>query len=144
MLYLAAVLGAMAPAGHLHSNSAEFLPEAAFVHIHSEIGMADVTINPGHAGKVAATIRLTREDSLPLAASRVTLALDPPQEPSHVGQPTVQKDAVLMPDGTWGIAKIELPVAGIWTARVIVAPEGAAPFVLDGPIVITQCSNECW
>jgi hypothetical protein len=48
-----------------------------------------------------------------------------------------------MPDGTWQADNIALPKPGVWTARVIVVPETGIPIVLDAPIVIMQCSNEC-
>jgi putative copper resistance protein D len=138
VLFLAGALGTMLPAGHLHISSAEIPPDAAFVHIHSEQAMADLTIDPGRAGTSTATIRLWREDSTPFEAKSVRLALDP----SSGGFTTIERAALRMPDGAWRIPQLHIPASGIWTARVIIEVD-AASFVLDAPIVITQCSNEC-
>ncbi|MGB5181288.1 MAG: copper homeostasis membrane protein CopD, partial [Xanthobacteraceae bacterium] len=87
-------LGAMAPASHTHHNAA--IPEgAAFVHIHSNAGMADVTIVPGRVGTARATIRLWNDDFKPLAAERLTFTLTPPG-----GQP-ITWPAVQAQDGSW-------------------------------------------
>lgn len=138
LLFAAAALGTMPPSGHVHISSANIPPDAAFVHIHSEQAMADLTIDPGFAGKTTATIRLSREDFTPFIAKAVRLALDP----GNVGQPTVERTAVFMPDGTWTVTELTIPSAGVWTARVII-DAGGPPIVLDAPIAITQCSNEC-
>jgi putative copper resistance protein D len=138
VLFLAGALGTLSPSGHVHISSAEIPPDAAFVHIHSEQAMADLSIDPGHNGKTSATIRLSREDFTPFTAKSVRLALDP----GNAGLPTVERTAVFAADGTWVITELNIPAAGIWTARVII-DAGAEPIVLDAPIVITQCSNEC-
>jgi putative copper resistance protein D len=138
IFFIVGALGTLPPPGHLHVSSAAIPPDAAFVHIHSEQAMADLTINPGHAGKTTATIRLSREDSAPVTAKSVRLALDP----SNDGLATIERTALFTADGTWVIADLNIPASGIWTARVII-DLGAGPIVLDAPIVITQCSNEC-
>lgn len=135
---VAGVLGTLPPSGHVHISSAEIPPDAAFVHIHSEQAMADLAITPGHNGKASATIRLWREDFTPLAAKSVRLAL----EPSNVGLPTIEATAVFAIDETWSIAQLYIPAAGIWIARIAIDADGGT-IVLDAPIVITQCSNEC-
>ena len=91
VLFLAGALGTLPPSGHLHISSAGIPPDAAFVHIHSEQAMADLTIDPGYAGKTTATIRLLREDFTPFAAKAVRLALDP----GNAGLPTVERTAIL-------------------------------------------------
>jgi putative copper export protein len=138
VFFIVGALGTLSPPGHLHIASAGIPPDAAFVHIHSEQAMADLTINPGHAGKTTATIRLSREDLTPATAKSVRLALDPPT----AGLSPIERPALFTADGTWVIEDQAIPVAGIWTARVII-DAGAGPIVLDAPIVITQCSNEC-
>ena len=138
VLFLAGALGTLSPSGHLHISSAEIPPDAAFVHIHSEQAMADLTIDPGYAGKTTATIRLLRDDFTPFAAKAVRLALDP----ENAGTRNIERAAILLPDGTWLIRELNIPFAGVWTARVII-DAGAEPIVLDAQIAITQCSNEC-
>jgi len=142
VLFLAGALGTMPPSGHVHIPSATLPPDAAqeiaFVHIHSEEAMADLTIDPGHAGKTTATIRLSHEDFTVFTARSVRLALDP----SSAGLTGIEREAVPTPEGNWNIMNLNIPAADIWTARVII-DAGGAPIVLDAPIVITQCSNEC-
>ncbi len=140
VLMLVGILGTMIPGGHVHTNVAAPLTEAAFVHIHTEAVMADVTIDPGHAGKSAATIRLWREDSSGYFARSVILVL----EPRDGGSPAIERKGASTPDGTWRIDTINIPRAGVWIVRLTITPDSGVPVVLDAPIVITQCSNECW
>ncbi len=63
VVLLAGALGTMIPGGHVHTNAPVTNSEAAYVHIHTEAAMADVSIDPGRAGKSNVTIRVTREDS---------------------------------------------------------------------------------
>ncbi len=139
VLLFVGALGTMAPTAHVHTSSSQVPPDAAFVHIHTAKAMADVTINPGRAGTVKATIRISREDFTDFAAKDVRLALDPPT----AGLKAVERATVRMADGTWQADTIALPQPGIWTVRVIIVPKAGQPIMLDAPVVITQCSNEC-
>ena len=96
--------------------------------------MAEVTIDPGHPGRVNATIRIAREDSSEFAVKQVTLALDPPA----ASVKSVEHAAMRRPDGTWRVDGLEIRQPGIWTARVIVIPESGPPIVLDAPVVIER------
>ncbi len=138
ILLLAGILGTLAPASHLHTPTAAINPDAAFVHIHTEVVMADLTIDPGYPGTSAAAIRLWHEDFAPFAADRVQLALDP----TFSGAATIRREARQLADGTWVIENLRVQSPGVWTARVIIDVKGTST-VLDAPIVITQCSNEC-
>lgn len=140
VLMLVGLLGTMIPGGHVHTNAAPASAETAFVHIHTEAVMADVTIDPGHAGKSTATIRLSRDDASVYFARRVQLTL----APREFAAPLVERAATLLPDGTWDIENLDVPRAGVWTLRLDIDSGTGAPLVLDAPIVITQCSNECW
>lgn len=140
VLMLVGALGTMVPGGHMHTNTAPPESEAALVHIHTGAVMADVTIDPGHTGKSTALIRLSREDSSVFAARFVRITL----EPRDGGAPTIERVAEFSSDGTWAIAGLTIPRAGIWTVRVSIDTGHGPPIVLDAPIVITQCSNECW
>jgi putative copper resistance protein D len=140
ILMLVGLLGTMIPGGHVHTNAAPASSEAAFVHIHTEAVMADVTIDPGHAGKSTATIRLSRDDASVYFARRVQMTL----APREFAAPPVERAAAPLPDGIWQIENLDVPSAGVWTLRLDVDTGTGAPVVLDAPIVITQCSNECW
>ena len=122
-------LGAMAPASHAHHNAA--VPEgAAFVHIHSNAGMADVTIVPGRVGTARATIRLWNDDFKPLAAERLTFTLTPPG-----GQP-ITWPAVQAQDGSWQVDAIALSQPGNWKAAIDAGLDAKHRLTLDAPILI--------
>lgn len=139
VLMLVGILGTMVPGGHVHTNAAAPPSEAAFVHIHTEAVMADVTIDPGHAGKSTATIRLSRDDGSNYFARTVQFTLAPRES-----GPSIERKAAPGPDETWQIENLDVPQAGIWIVRLDIDSGTGAPLVLDAPIVITQCSNECW
>ena len=67
-------------------------------------------------------------------AKEVHLVLEPP---NASGQ-TVERETVEQADGTWFIGGIKLEKSGIWTVRVIVAPESGTVIPLDAPIVIER------
>jgi putative copper resistance protein D len=122
-------LGAMAPASHTHHDAA--IPEgAAFVHIHSNAGMADVTIMPGRVGTARAIIRLWNDDFEPLAAERLTFALTPPG-----GQPMTWPAAQAQ-DGSWQVDVVPLSQAGNWKAAIDAGLDAKRRLTLDAPIVI--------
>jgi putative copper resistance protein D len=122
-------LGAMAPASHTHHDGA--IPEdAAFVHIHANAGMADVTIMPGRVGTARATIRLWNDDFEPLAAERLTFTLTPPG-----GEP-ITWPATQAQDGSWQVNDIPLSQAGNWKAAIDAGLNGKRRLILDAPIAI--------
>jgi len=72
-----------------------------------------------------------REDFSELPAKEVQLTL----EASGAGG-KIARTAAHLPDGTWQVNAVDLAKAGIWTARVIIAPPTGPPIVLDAPIKI--------
>jgi putative copper resistance protein D len=60
VLIVVGFLGQLQPTAHVHAASATIPPDAAFTHIHASEAMADVTINPGRAGRTTVTIRVSR------------------------------------------------------------------------------------
>ena len=132
IIALVAVLGTLSPTAHHHLPTADVPADAAFTHIHSEEGMAEVTIEPGHTGRANASIRVMHEDSSQFLTDRVRLTLDPPAQ----GPEPVNRAAVRQPDGTWQVDGISLPQPGNWTVRVIFTGEKGHQIVLDAPIVI--------
>lgn len=125
-------LGAMAPASHTHHPPHTLIPEdAAFVHIHSNAGMADVTIMPGRVGTARASIRLWNDEFQPLAAERLTLALTPP----GAAKPVIQS-ATKNQDGSWDVDGIALSQAGNWTVAIDAALESKRRLLLDAPVAI--------
>jgi putative copper resistance protein D len=128
-------LGAMAPASHTHQHSsyAYVPPDAAFVHIHSLAGMADVAIIPGHVGTARAVIRLWDENYESLAANELTFTLIAPAP----GSKPVVRVASQDQGGAWEIDGIDLPVPGNWIAGVDAELSARHHrLALEAPIVI--------
>jgi len=134
VLLVVAVLGIMEPGGHVHAHAeyAAVPADAAFVHIHSEEGMADVTIAPGRAGTSRATIRLWHEDLTELDARAVTLSLTAPA----AGSRPVIRPARLLADGSWEVGGIQLSAPGNWNVVVQAQLGPGRRLALDSPIVI--------
>ena len=127
-------LGAMAPASHTHQHPsyAYVPPDAAFVHIHSRAGMADVAIIPGHVGKARAVIRLWDENYESLAANELTFTLIAPAP----GSKPVVRVASQDQDGAWQVDEIDLPLPGNWIAGVDAEFGARRRLALEAPIVI--------
>jgi putative copper resistance protein D len=132
VLFVVGAMGTMEPANHVHPMTASVPPDAAYVHIHTNEAMADLTITPGKAGSADVNIRLLRGDFTALPVKSVRLALDPP---AHQG-PSVERGAIPADDGAWKIAAFAIDRPGVWTARVIVTPMSGPPIVLDAPVMI--------
>lgn len=131
VLLVVGVLGTLSPSDHVHSPSGALPSTVAFVHIHSDEAMAEVTIDPGRAGPANAKIRVLREDFSEFPAKSVELTLDPP-----TAGPRIARAAAHLPDGSWQVNAVDLAQPGVWTVRVIIPVDDGAPIVLDAPIVI--------
>jgi uncharacterized membrane protein len=127
-------LGAMAPASHTHQHPsyAYVPPDAAFVHIHSLAGMADVAIIPGHVGTARAVIRLWDENYESLAANELTFTLIAPAP----GSKPVVRVASQDQGGAWQVDGIDLPLPGNWIAGVDAELGARRRLALEAPIVI--------
>ena len=134
VLLLVGALGTMAPTAHHHLPTADVPADAAFVHIHSEQAMAEVTVAPGRAGPANVNIRILDENFSELPANAVHLTMEPPAP----GPAPIDRAAVRQADGTWAVDGIDLPTAGNWTVRVTIGGNYATKIVLDGPIVIER------
>jgi putative copper resistance protein D len=137
VLLFVAAMGTMAPPvhDHVHLPAGPIDPQAAYVHIHTETAMADVSITPGRAGPARAAILLLQEDFTPFTAKAVTLLLTPRALP---GVASISSSAIRQPDGSWTVDRLALGAPGIWVVKLTVTPEAGAPFVLDAPIVIDR------
>jgi copper resistance protein D len=128
-------LGAMAPASHAHHQHPGYgyVPaDAAYVHIHSLSGMADVAISPGRVGTAHAIIRLWDENFEPLAAQQLTLKMTAPA----AGSKPVTSIASQDQNGNWQIDGIELSQPGDWTAAIDAELSNGRRLTLEAPIVI--------
>jgi copper transport protein len=128
----------MAPAIHLQMHPKyEAVPEgAAFIHMHSLEGMADVTIMPGHVGPASATVRLWDDDFDPLKAEALTFALTAPAAGSSPVASTATKDD----SGAWVVDGIALSEGGNWTVTLDADLGAKGHLVLKAPIVIEDGS----
>jgi copper resistance protein D len=131
---IVAVLGTLPPASHAghHSTSGPVPADAAFQHIHSEDGMADVMIQPGRVGTARVTIHFWNDDFAPLAVKGVTVALTAPS----AGSKPVTFDAKQDAEGAWTADNLDLSESGNWTVRLDATLGTGRPLVLEAPIVI--------
>jgi putative copper resistance protein D len=134
VLVFVGYLGRLEPTSHIHPATTSVPTDAAFTHIHTPEVMADVTIDPGRAGRSTATIRVSREDFTTFPAKDVRLGLDPPVASGK----SLELNATRRADGTWAIDEIALAQPGIWTVRVTVIDQSGETIVLDAPIVIDR------
>jgi copper transport protein len=106
--------------------------EPAFVHLHTEQAMADVSINPGHAGPVSVQVRLSAEDFSPLKAREVRVMLSQ----SKAGIEPLIRQAEQTAPGTWQVGNLMLPAPGVWTIEIVALVTDFDRVQLDGPVVI--------
>lgn len=139
ILLLVGQLGTLPPASHVHTSSAAVNREAAHVHIHTSQAMADLFIDPGHAGTTTATIQIWHEDYRPFVADRVRLPLEPVAD----GVPALTRDARPTAEGTWVTDALRIQSSGEWMVRIAIERSGTT-FTLEGTVVLAQCSNDCW
>jgi putative copper resistance protein D len=133
VICIVAVLGTKPPGIHIHQHPAYgALPaDAAFVHIHTEQAMADVTIIPGRPGEARATIRLWNGDFEPLEARAVKFSLTSPD-----GSKSPSLGAEENADGAWQLDHVELSQAGNWMVIVDAELSATSRVELAAPIVI--------
>jgi putative copper resistance protein D len=131
---IVAVLGTEPPASHAnhHPVYGAIPADAAFVHIHTGQGMADVMITPGRAGQARATIHLWNDDLEPLDAREVKFSVTPPSGGSNPEAHVAVQDA----DGAWQVDPIELSQPGNWMVTVDAELSTNNRIVLSAPIVI--------
>lgn len=134
VLVFVGMLGTMSPTAHIHATPEGLPPDAAFVHIHAQEAMADVTIDPGRPGSVQVAIRVMREDLSLFPVKEVRLRLEPPP----LSNPALERNATELADGTWQVSGIIITEPGIWTVKVIVTPQPGETILLDAPIVIER------
>lgn len=103
--------------------------EPASIHIHTEEAMAEFSVLPGRAGKVAASVVLMTADFGPLDASGVTIRFTRPDAAP------VSATAHKPGDGTWRVDELILPVPGTWTAEISIQT-GENRATLAGEIAI--------
>ncbi len=96
VLLLVSALGILEPTTHDHPSSSPIPADATFVHMHSSEAMAEVTIDPGRAGRPQSLFAYHARISTKFAVREVKLVLDPPA----AGAMPVERAAMRMADGT--------------------------------------------
>jgi len=136
ILAIVAVLGTLAPASHANHHAIEgSIPaDASFQHIHTEFGMADVLIEPGHVGTASVTIHLLDDDLETLPARTVTLTLSPP---GGTG-PEIKRPALQNADSQWHVDGVAIPQPGNWMVTVDAVLQSDRRLKLAAPIVIDR------
>ncbi|MGB6653669.1 MAG: CopD family protein, partial [Xanthobacteraceae bacterium] len=133
IIVIVAVMGTLPPASHAHHEASRAIPaDASFQHIHTEDGMANVTVEPGHVGTANVTIQLWDADGNELGARQMTLTLVPPA----AGAASITRPALQDSDGLWHVERIKLLQPGDWTVTVNATLGPDKHVVLSAPIVI--------
>jgi putative copper resistance protein D len=133
IIAIVAVLGTLPPASHAQHEASGAIPaDASFQHIHTEDGMADVTIEPGHVGVAGVTIRLWDAEENELDAQQLTLTLGPPA----AGGKPITRPALHEADGQWHVDGIALSQPGNWTVTIDALLGPGKRLTLAAPIVI--------
>ncbi|WP_027165412.1 copper resistance CopC/CopD family protein [Mesorhizobium sp. WSM3224] len=102
------------------------------IHIHTLKAMADLSITPGHAGEVAASMMIMTGDFGPLDAKQVTLVLSKPDS----GIESIKRPATKPGDGTWRIDNLVIPLPGRWNARLDILVSDFEVVKIEAPIEI--------
>jgi copper transport protein len=104
----------------------------ASVHIHTAKAMADVTITPGHAGPVSASIVIMTGDFGPLDAKEVTLVLSN----LPAGIEPMRWAATKPGDGTWRADGLVIPAPGRWGVQIAIVISDFELIRLQGTVDI--------
>ncbi|TKB15591.1 MAG: copper resistance protein CopC [Mesorhizobium sp.] len=102
------------------------------IHIHTLQAMADLSITPGHAGQVAASMVIMTGDFGPLDAKQVTLVLSKPDS----GIEPIRRPATKPDDGTWRVDNLVIPLPGRWNARLDILVSDFEMVKIEAPIDI--------
>lgn len=102
------------------------------VHIHALQAMADLSITPGHAGPVAASMIIMTGDFGPLDAKEVTLVLSKPDS----GIEPMKRAATKPGDGSWRVDNLVIPVPGRWTVRIDILVSDFEIVKIEAPVDI--------
>ncbi|MEO5758443.1 MAG: copper resistance CopC/CopD family protein [Mesorhizobium sp.] len=106
--------------------------QPASVHIHALKAMADLSITPGHAGPVAASMIIMSGDFGALDAKEVTLVLSKPDS----GIEPLKRAATKPGDGSWRVDNLVIPIPGRWTVRIDILVSDFEMVKIEAPIDI--------
>ncbi|MBZ9795159.1 copper resistance CopC/CopD family protein [Mesorhizobium sp. ES1-4] len=104
------------------------------VHIHALQAMADLSITPGHAGPVSASMIIMTGDFGPLDAKEVTLVMSKPDS----GIEPLKRAATKPGDGSWRVDNLIIPVPGRWTVRLDILVSDFEMVKIEAPVDIRR------
>ncbi|WP_246160112.1 copper resistance CopC/CopD family protein [Aureimonas fodinaquatilis] len=102
----------------------------AYAHVHSAEAMADITLTPGRAGPIDASIVIMTADFGPLDAKELQVRF----MNEAAGIDAITRSAVKPGDGTWRVDDLTLPVGGHWSIRLDILVSDFELLKLDGAI----------
>jgi copper transport protein len=111
---------------------AETAAAPAYLHIHTPSAMADLTVTPGRAGPVTASVVLQSGEFGPLAAKEVTLELANPA----LGIEPIRRSARLVGEGPWQTDSFAIPASGRWQVKIEVLVTDFDRVTLEGTLDI--------
>ncbi|MBD9373540.1 copper resistance protein CopC [Rhizobium sp. ARZ01] len=88
--------------------------QPASVHLHGSRAMAEVTIARGQAEAAEASAFVMGADFAPLDAKEVTFVFANPS----VGIEQIKRKARKLPNGSWDVSDLLLPLPGVWRIRL--------------------------
>jgi copper transport protein len=89
-------------------------PQAEFVHLHSGTVMADLTLDPGRAGRSRGEIMIRDGNFQPMTPKGVTLMFSQPAS----GIEALRREAVSVGENLWRVDDVILPAPGRWRLRI--------------------------
>ena len=101
-------------------------------HIHSERAMVDLTLSPGRAGPVQASLYLQTGDFTLLAAQEVTVEFSEPA----AGIAPIRRAAHPGPENSWVVDDLTLPTPGEWTVSVAILVSDFDLVRVEGTITV--------
>jgi copper transport protein len=111
------------------SNAA---PEPVSAHFHTSKAMAQVTLDPGRAGRTTLLIKLVSASGAPLNPKEVVIAFSNPSS----GIEPFERHAVRKDEGTWHVNDLVVPIPGQWLVRVDALVSDFDKIMLDGVIEV--------
>jgi copper transport protein len=104
--------------------------QPALLHIHSAEVMADIRLEPGHAGIVRASIVIMTGDFGGLDAKEVQLTI----ENKAAGIEALSRPAMRGSDGVWRIEDFLIPQGGQWDVRLDILVDDFRKIILEGRV----------
>jgi copper transport protein len=100
--------------------------------LHGERRMAQVTLTPGQAGTVRATIAVMGPDHAPAHAKEVTVSMALPS----LGVEPLERRATQAGTGQWVVENLPVPLPGRWQVRVEVLVSDFEKTTLEGQVEV--------